>query len=930
MVDKKNSFVPYRYIKEFYNTERLILPAVRDTVLNGIFLGGAKSTEKGDTLLDTVNYPIFDLWSFIISQYRYSFFETTRGELIVVPDMMSCLPPLCNVVFPDEYVHYGRNIDLRGVTTRFFEQGYMTLTGNDSYQFDNDNMDKQVAAQQAFVGPTSDVEPWMYKVIAGECTPREIPSSTEGDNFEAYTQIPLPEEFHYGANYKTGSGEYLSRMSEEYVRTKLGSNDDSGVKVDEKGSDPNQDKESMEAINLVEEYNNYHKYNVLYKYFLSRLYSQKTENIRITFTPRLVVGLPILLFSRTGKHLLGLLTNLSHHLNAEGIAETIVTVEYQYNYDDITKRPVYFYRQGEREKLIQEGEDSEDESTYVWKNYFMLSAYFRDKYIGEKMYKNILSDGIEKYDYNLYALKGLKDQSILGILNTSDIDKKSSISRELDKAYFDDDRPNVSGEIQSIPIGSEQAFGLTEEMETQKRKMAYAIEKIWAGYLTAYNKDVYRAKFDIYPLRDFDYWMKNLGAYRQSTGNFAGGGIDRDWVAVAEKEMNTRSAAYIKKQTEKEEKKEEERKKIIERKKKLESDIKKKDNEIKEKEKELKEAEIRKREAENKRNPPFPRDNTNVQDPNNIKDEVPDPNTIQNDIDKKTEERLNLQKDLKDAQNALKELKIPVKFKTTEKWKTSQEKLFYNEDYRKYDLNSRKFTTNGPFCKEKQEYFRDVYAKQLKEFHFDTEFRNFEVNPQKPKDIGNEISKIVHQKGPGYTGPDSKEEKKKKEDEEKKKKEEQDIEEKRRKQVQDETTKKYSDVKKYVAALWALTNGYGNDYAYYPKEEYIMINTVKYNLGSEYFNDTQLQAIRHYLKLMIEKVSGLWAELDPDKRGDSWKPVKGRPSETWKETWEYYQDTFANYSKKDYQYAIMEEMWVVYEKLVTRGIIKGAPYHNLK
>ena len=420
MADKKDSFVPYKYIKEFYNTERLILPAVRHFILNGIFLGGAESTKKGDTLLDTVNYPIFDLWAFIINQYRYSFFETTRGELIVVPDMMSCLPPLCNVVFPDEYVHYGRNIDLRGITTRFFEQGFLTLTGNDSYYVDIDEMDKQVTAQQAFVAPTSDVEPLIFKVIAGECTPKEIPTSEEGVNFEAYTQIPLPEEFHYGATYKTGSGEYLSKMAEDYVRTKyLGTGDDSGTKTSDIGSDPNQDKDTEDHINLVEEYNDYHKLNVLYKYFLSRLYSQKTENIRLTFTPRLVVGLPILLLSRSGKHLLGLLTNLSHNISADGIAETIITVEYQYNYDDITKRPVYFYRQGGRELLKQKSKDSEDESTYVWKNYYMLSAYFRDKYIGEKMYNNILCDGIDEHDFNAYAMKSLKDKSILGILNTS-------------------------------------------------------------------------------------------------------------------------------------------------------------------------------------------------------------------------------------------------------------------------------------------------------------------------------------------------------------------------------------------------------------------------------------------------------------------------------------------------------------------------------
>jgi hypothetical protein len=91
----------------------------------------------------------------------------------------------------------------------------------------------------------------------------------------------------------------------------------------------------------------------------------------------------------------------------------------------------------------------------------------------------------------------------------------------------------------------------------------------------------------------------------------------------------------------------------------------------------------------------------------------------------------------------------------------SMTQLNYNAHYKEYDLGNKNFTTSGPFCLEKQKYFKDVYSPSVKQSHFDTEFRGFETNPQKPKDVGNSILKIVHKKGesgnvaPVETTPDS-------------------------------------------------------------------------------------------------------------------------------------------------------------------------------
>jgi hypothetical protein len=240
-------------------------------------------------------------------------------------------------------------------------------------------------------------------------TPPPSDEDNEDPKFIAFRQIPLPEEFHYGANYYTGEGEALLRAGESMVEGNAGSslNEESGY-------------DSTENFNLREEYNNFHKLNVLYKYFLTRMQSQKTENIRLAFTPRLVPGLPCLLLSRTGRHILGLLTAMTHNIGADGNSETVVTVEYQYLYDDSTKRPIYLYRSRDAE-VSKIAEKNKDVDGYMWKNYFILSNDFRDKYIGKSMYHDILCDDIPRSEYNVFANEFIsklgKDYSILGINN---------------------------------------------------------------------------------------------------------------------------------------------------------------------------------------------------------------------------------------------------------------------------------------------------------------------------------------------------------------------------------------------------------------------------------------------------------------------------------------------------------------------------------
>lgn len=424
------AFRPYKYLKEFYNSDRLVMPSCRDQLINTIFLG--KSHDATETLLDNTDWAFFDLWTMVIKHYRYSFFESIRGELLVLPDVMSCLPPLCNVVFPTEYVHFGRKIQLRNVVTRFFDQGFQTTApalGNPA------DIESISAANEAFVAPTSDIQPMMGDIIKAECTgvvvePIDKSTDTAGklsdnpednldEGFIAFRQIPLPEEFHYGATYVTGDGEYLLRAGEQIARQNSGASLNQGSGL-----------ESEETFDLAEEYNNFHKLNVLYKYFLSRLQSQKTEQVKLTFTPRLIAGMSCLLLSKTGRHVFGLITSMSHSIDAEAGAETMLTIEYQYLYDDSSKRPLYIYRDRNAESKELDNSDGQ-----VWKNYFLLSNDFRDRYIGEKMYKDILCDGIESSERNPFAKDFVKkigkDYSILGIHSVfkNIVSQKSNITK---------------------------------------------------------------------------------------------------------------------------------------------------------------------------------------------------------------------------------------------------------------------------------------------------------------------------------------------------------------------------------------------------------------------------------------------------------------------------------------------------------------------
>lgn len=699
-------FKPYSYIKEFYNSERLIMPAVRDSILNGLFVGGSQA--QGETILDNINTPFFDLWTTIINMYRYSFFETIRGELIVVPEMMSCLPPLCNVVFPDEYLHYGRKIDLRNVTTRYYEQGFMTLAGNDGQDVDfgNYRQDERQLSQEAFFAPTTDIEPLVHKILASECSPKKVPSANSEDgDFEVYSQIPLPEEFHYGANYRTGAGEYLTRISEDYVRRK---------------QDGSADTQGEDSPSLIQEYNDYHRLNVLYKYFLTRMQSQKTEQIKLTFTPRLIAGLPILLFSRRGTHLMGLLSTVTHQISADGVAETYITVEFQYMYDDVTKRPIYTYRQETREKDIQQGTDSSEEDTYLWKNYQMLSSYFRDKYIGEKMYSPILCDGIDDLDYNRSALKNLKDKSIIGIHNVfkyGNYDKQDVDAGKLqfltDESFNDD---NIkTGEV--IAVSTEtNSLHLSNNMVAQRKKMTAAVDKIWRGYNDSYDKNEFRDKFDIYPMRDFDSWMASLGAKRNAKGNYEGVGPKTEWVQKVRDEVKERYAAYQELENK--------------RKANIMADTA---NKITDEFRKYQEAEKKREEFNSKTK------NTN---PTPLPDgKTPDVHPNRDDV--------NPDVLIKKAEENIKNLVKSVSADSEEQVIKDLGVLTSNNYFKKYDLGldegklNRTFTTQGPFCLEKQKYFLEVY-KNIPN-HFNTEFRTAEHNENiKPKDKGNDLINIVH------------------------------------------------------------------------------------------------------------------------------------------------------------------------------------------
>src|SRR5690606_28403959 len=102
--------------------------------------------------------------------------------------------------------------------------------------------------------------------------------------------------------------------------------------------------------------------------------------------------------------------------------------------------------------------------------------------------------------------------------NPQDILRNYSL---LDEFYISDDTSTSVGEIDSNPIDAGISPSSKDaDIKKQHKSMMTAVDKIWKGYQQAFDKQQYKDQFNIYPLRDFDVYMAELGAVRTFDGDF--------------------------------------------------------------------------------------------------------------------------------------------------------------------------------------------------------------------------------------------------------------------------------------------------------------------------------------------------------------------------------------------------------------------------
>lgn len=376
----------------------------------------------------------------------------------------------------------------------------------------------------------------------------------------------------------------------------------------------------------------------------------------------------------------------------------------------------------------------------------------------------------------------------------------------LDDYFIDQDSTTTTGEINASPIDDAVFIGRYKDIYGQKKLMETAIDKIYKGYNAAYDKGAYKAQFDIYPMRDFDEHMASLGAKRTDDGiDFIGVGTPIDWIKKTKDEIalrlkerqkiedekkideeiakknaatdvveNTNVAADLTKLKEylkttdafkdklKDNTSDGELTELVAKLYKGESskdipltsvqrmevqkwittnlkkitaspeETKMEAEKIRNKNKEAGELNKNSRETvdgylkkiqENK--DAIAKDETDSKEDRRLLDEN---QKLENLIKAAESGRSNIIKGIKITEKQLKDINNTI-----------------GSDFERQMTKYDGFTTIGPFCKEKRDYFINVFRPSIS--HFDTEFRESIPTKVKVKDEGNEIENFIAKKG---------------------------------------------------------------------------------------------------------------------------------------------------------------------------------------
>jgi len=376
----------------------------------------------------------------------------------------------------------------------------------------------------------------------------------------------------------------------------------------------------------------------------------------------------------------------------------------------------------------------------------------------------------------------------------------------LDDYFIDQDSTTTTGEINASPIDDAVFIGRYKDIYGQKKLMETAIDKIYKGYNAAYDKGAYKAQFDIYPMRDFDEHMASLGAKRTDDGiDFIGVGTPIDWIKKTKDEIALRLKERQKIEDEKKIDEEIAKKNaatdVVENTNvaadltKLKEYLKTTDA-FKDKLKdntsdgELTELVAKLYKGESSKDIPL----TSVQrmevqkwittnlkkitaSPEETKmeaEKIRNKNKEAGELNKNSRETIDgylkkiqenkdaIAKDETDSKEDRRLLdenqKLENLIKAAESGRSNIIKGIKITEKQLKDINNTigsdferqmtkydGFTTIGPFCKEKRDYFINVFRPSIS--HFDTEFRESIPTKVKVKDEGNEIENFIAKKG---------------------------------------------------------------------------------------------------------------------------------------------------------------------------------------
>ena len=248
----------------------------------------------------------------MISGRRDKLHQSTTGatipvEMLLLPELDFAPPPWCNVIYPDQYIHFSFDEDFMAAPTRsFFFEG--AIVGKDTTYTTYSAPYKNIDGETIFGGKT---------VIQYDSKETGKPKITNSQT----SQVLFREEMLKGAVF-----------SQQYIQ----------------GRDTIFGPGTEETV--VAEFRQDLAKITNYRHFKNRAASRSIPNVSMRFNPYLVAGLPALLLYRYGPFL-GTVGTYTHTISGKGHARTSCQLHHvrmpdldkKWNETDMNGPPPFYY-----------------------------------------------------------------------------------------------------------------------------------------------------------------------------------------------------------------------------------------------------------------------------------------------------------------------------------------------------------------------------------------------------------------------------------------------------------------------------------------------------------------------------------------------------------------------------------------------------------